>query len=84
MRLPRAIFTPTTKAPKGSHDEAIDDARGEAAVGPVLYGKAKAASLALYAFGHDRAREAGMILADTKFEFGSVPLGRHWCSSTSC
>ncbi len=74
-RLPEPIFTPTTKAPKGSHDEAIDDARGEAAVGAELYGRAKAASLALYRFGHDRARDAGMILADTKFEFGTDPAG---------
>src|SRR5580658_2298187 len=36
-RLPEAIFTPTTKAPKGSHDEAIDDQQGSAAVGPELY-----------------------------------------------
>jgi phosphoribosylaminoimidazole-succinocarboxamide synthase len=70
-RLPHPIFTPTTKAPKGSHDEAIDDLRGIAAVGPELYGRAKAASLALYGLGHDRARDAGMILADTKFEFGT-------------
>jgi phosphoribosylaminoimidazole-succinocarboxamide synthase len=74
-RLPEPIFTPTTKAPKGSHDEAIDDAGGAAAVGEDLYGKAKAASLALYRFGHDRARGAGMILADTKFEFGTDPAG---------
>ena len=74
-RLPVPIFTPTTKAPKGSHDEAIDDARGSAAVGAALYEKVKAASLALYQFGHDRAREAGMILADTKFEFGTGPSG---------
>jgi phosphoribosylaminoimidazole-succinocarboxamide synthase len=74
-RLPRPIFTPTTKAPKGAHDEAIDDARGSAAVGAALYGRAKAASLALYQFGHDRAREAGMILADTKFEFGTDSAG---------
>jgi phosphoribosylaminoimidazole-succinocarboxamide synthase len=70
-RLPRPIFTPTTKAPKGSHDEAIDDARGAAAVGDALYQRVKAASLALYHFGHDRASDAGMILADTKFEFGT-------------
>jgi phosphoribosylaminoimidazole-succinocarboxamide synthase len=70
-RLPEPIFTPTTKAPKGSHDEAIDDEQGSAAVGAALYGRAKAASLALYCFGHDRAWEAGMILADTKFEFGT-------------
>jgi len=74
-RLPRPIFTPTTKAPKGSHDEAIDDARGAAAVGEALYQRVKAASLALYQFGHDRALEAGMILADTKFEFGTDASG---------
>jgi phosphoribosylaminoimidazole-succinocarboxamide synthase len=74
-RLPRPIFTPTTKAPKGSHDEAIDDARGAAAVGEALYRQVKAVSLALYQFGHDRALEAGMILADTKFEFGTDAAG---------
>jgi phosphoribosylaminoimidazole-succinocarboxamide synthase len=73
--LPEPIFTPTTKAPKGSHDEAIDDAQGAAAVGAALYGKVKAASLALYRFGHERARAAGMILADTKFEFGTDAAG---------
>ena len=70
-RLPQPIFTPTTKAPKGQHDEPIDDTRGEAIVGADLYRRAKAASLELYRFGHDRARRAGMILADTKFEFGT-------------
>lgn len=74
-RLPEPIFTPTTKAPKGEHDEPIDDAQGEAAVGANLYRKAKATSLALYRYGHDRARQAGMILADTKFEFGTDPAG---------
>jgi phosphoribosylaminoimidazole-succinocarboxamide synthase len=74
-RLPEPIFTPTTKAPKGSHDEAIDDAQASAAVGAALYGRAKTASLALYAFGHDRSRESGMILADTKFEFGTDSEG---------
>ncbi|HXQ80248.1 MAG TPA: phosphoribosylaminoimidazolesuccinocarboxamide synthase [Opitutaceae bacterium] len=74
-RLPEPIFTPTTKAPKGSHDEPIDDARASATVGPALYAKVKAASLALYGFGHDRARDAGMILADTKFEFGTDSKG---------
>jgi phosphoribosylaminoimidazole-succinocarboxamide synthase len=70
-RLPEPIFTPTTKAPKGQHDEPIDDAQGEALVGAALYRKVKAVSLQLYRFGHDRARAAGMILADTKFEFGT-------------
>lgn len=70
-RLPAPIFTPTTKAPKGRHDEPINDARGAAALGDKLYAQVKAHSLALYQFGHDRARSAGMILADTKFEFGT-------------
>ena len=75
-RLPAPIFTPTTKAPKGQHDEPINDAMGEAAIGEKLYAQVKAHSLALYAFGHDRARRAGMILADTKFEFGTDAAGK--------
>jgi phosphoribosylaminoimidazole-succinocarboxamide synthase len=75
-KVPEPIFTPTTKAPTGSHDEAINDQQGSAAVGAELYAKVKAASLALYQFGHDRAQGAGMILADTKFEFGTDPTGR--------
>jgi phosphoribosylaminoimidazole-succinocarboxamide synthase len=75
-RLSEAIFTPTTKAPKGQHDEPINDAQGAALLGEALYAQAKAASLALYRFGHDRAARAGMILADTKFEFGTDDAGR--------
>jgi len=74
-KLPQPLFTPTTKAPKGQHDEPIDDAQGAAAVGPALYEKVKATSLALYQLGHDRAAKAGMILADTKFEFGTDAAG---------
>lgn len=74
-KLPAPIFTPTTKAPKGQHDEPINDAQGAAAIGAELYEKVKAISLALYSFGHDRAKQAGMILADTKFEFGTDEAG---------
>jgi len=74
-RLPEPIFTPTTKAPKGQHDEPINDAQGATAIGAALYEKVKATSLALYRFGHDRAKQAGMILADTKFEFGTDTAG---------
>ncbi|MDD3179476.1 MAG: phosphoribosylaminoimidazolesuccinocarboxamide synthase [Opitutaceae bacterium] len=74
-RLAAPLFTPTTKAPKGQHDEPINDAQGAAAIGAALYGKVKAASLSLYRFGHDRAKQAGMILADTKFEFGTDAAG---------
>jgi phosphoribosylaminoimidazole-succinocarboxamide synthase len=69
-RLPEPIFTPTTKAPKGQHDEPIN--------GAALFAQVKAASLELYRFGHDRARRAGMILADTKFEFGTDAEGGLW------
>jgi phosphoribosylaminoimidazole-succinocarboxamide synthase len=74
-KLPEPIFTPTTKAPKGQHDEPIDDAQGAATIGAALYERVKATSLALYHFGHDRAKQAGMILADTKFEFGTDAVG---------
>jgi len=74
-RLPEPIFTPTTKAPKGEHDMPINDAQGAATIGAALYEKVKATSLALYRFGHDRAKQAGMILADTKFEFGTDEAG---------
>jgi phosphoribosylaminoimidazole-succinocarboxamide synthase len=74
-RLPEPIFTPTTKAPKGQHDEPINDAQGIAMVGAELYNRVRSASLALYKFGHDRAKQAGMILADTKFEFGTDAAG---------
>jgi len=77
-RLPEPIFTPTTKAPKGQHDEPINDQQGAAIVGEPLYRRLKELSLALYRFGHDRAKQAGMILADTKFEFGTDPAGNLW------
>ncbi len=75
-RLPEPIFTPTTKAPKGQHDEPIDDAQGAATIGADLSARVKQLSLELYRFGHDRARAAGMILADTKFEFGTDAAGK--------
>jgi phosphoribosylaminoimidazole-succinocarboxamide synthase len=76
--LPGPIFTPTTKAPKGHHDEPIDDAEGARLIGQALYDAVKARSLDLYRFGHDRAKAAGMILADTKFEFGTDVDGALW------
>ena len=74
-KLAAPIFTPTTKAPKGQHDEPINDAQGAATIGAALYERVKTLSLQLYSFGHDRARQAGMILADTKFEFGTDDAG---------
>ena len=75
-RLPVPLFTPTTKAPKGQHDEPINDAQGATIVGADLYEQVRRASLSLYQLGHDRAQKAGMILADTKFEFGTDESGK--------
>jgi phosphoribosylaminoimidazole-succinocarboxamide synthase len=74
-RLPQPLFTPSTKAPAGQHDEAIDAEQAARAIGPELFARVQALSLALYREGHDRSQKAGMILADTKFEFGTDPVG---------
>src|SRR5437660_764972 len=69
-RLPQPIFTPSTKAEVG-HDEAIDFEQGAELVGSrELMDELRTASLALYTFAAEHARSRGIILADTKFEFG--------------
>ena len=69
-RLPMPIFTPSTKAETG-HDEAIDFDAAAGLVGDRdLMGRVRDVSIALYAFAAEHARERGVILADTKFEFG--------------
>ena len=69
-QLPEPIFTPSTKADVG-HDEAIDFDRAAELVGDrALMERVRQASLDLYAFAAAHARERGVILADTKFEFG--------------
>jgi phosphoribosylaminoimidazole-succinocarboxamide synthase len=70
-RLPEPIFTPATKAESG-HDENLTEAEARAFVGGDLYDELKARSLAIYAKGADHAAARGIILADTKFEFGRV------------
>jgi phosphoribosylaminoimidazole-succinocarboxamide synthase len=74
-KLPEPLFTPTTKAPKGQHDEPITDIQGEEIIGKELYSKVKEISLTLYKLGHQETHKAGMILADTKFEFGTDAEG---------
>ena len=69
-RLPEPIFTPSTKAELGAHDENIDYAGAVTLVGAITAARVRDLALALYAFGRDRAERAGIILADTKFEFG--------------
>ena len=68
-RLPEPIFTPATKALSG-HDENISRAELAKQVGSELARDLERASLSLYQFGTGRACECGLILADTKFEFG--------------
>jgi phosphoribosylaminoimidazole-succinocarboxamide synthase len=73
-RLPEPLFTPATKAESG-HDENISEARAAAIVGNELLGRLKTLTLALYQFGVDHAARCGIILADTKFEFGLTDSG---------
>jgi phosphoribosylaminoimidazole-succinocarboxamide synthase len=69
-RLPEPIFTPSTKADEG-HDEAIDFERAVELVGDrALMERVRDASIELYSFASEHARERGVILADTKFELG--------------
>jgi len=69
-RLPVPVFTPSTKAEVGEHDEAIDFATVESLVGVPRAEELRELTLALYGRGAEIALEAGIILADTKFEFG--------------
>jgi phosphoribosylaminoimidazole-succinocarboxamide synthase len=71
-RLDTAIFTPSTKAEKGSHDENIDLATLCDQVGTNLAEELRDLSLALYEKGAAVARQRGILIADTKFEFGLV------------
>jgi len=73
-RLPAAIFTPATKAESG-HDENISEAQAAAVVGVALIARLKALTLALYDYGVAHAASCGIILADTKFEFGLTDGG---------
>jgi phosphoribosylaminoimidazole-succinocarboxamide synthase len=72
--LPEPIFTPATKATSG-HDENIDRAAAAELVGAELFAEVERVSVALYRFAAARARERGIIIADTKFEFGLDDAG---------
>ncbi|MCC6493937.1 MAG: phosphoribosylaminoimidazolesuccinocarboxamide synthase [Pirellulales bacterium] len=69
-RLPAPLFTPATKAAQGEHDENITYAQMQKLVGMELAAQMRQRSLEIYAHGAKRALEVGIILADTKFEFG--------------
>jgi phosphoribosylaminoimidazole-succinocarboxamide synthase len=70
QQLPKPIFTPSTKADVGSHDENISLEQVRKLIGKDVAEKAKDISLRLYKIAADYARERGVIIADTKFELG--------------
>jgi phosphoribosylaminoimidazole-succinocarboxamide synthase len=74
QRLPEPIFTPATKATTG-HDENIDREAAAALVGAERFAEVEQTALELYAFASEYALERGIILADTKLEFGIDPDG---------
>jgi phosphoribosylaminoimidazole-succinocarboxamide synthase len=70
-KLPEVIFTPATKAEIGAHDENISFAQVENMIGKALAAKVRGVSIRLYREAAEFARERGIIIADTKFEFGT-------------
>ena len=75
-KLPDVIFTPATKAPAGQHDENISFAEAEKIVGAALAAKVRAVSIQLYSEAAAYALTRGIIIADTKFEFGTDESGK--------
>jgi len=71
QRLPSTIYTPATKAETG-HDENISFEESSDLVGTQLAEKVRDLTIGIYEYGHEHARERGIILADTKFEFGLI------------
>ncbi|MDP2811322.1 MAG: phosphoribosylaminoimidazolesuccinocarboxamide synthase [Rhodocyclaceae bacterium] len=76
QQLPEPLFTPSTKAEIGAHDENIDYATVEKTIGPTLAGEVRDAALRLYLEAAAYALGRGIIIADTKFEFGLDAEGR--------
>ena len=74
-RLPEPIFTPAAKAPAGSHDENISFAQTVDMIGADLAERIRTISIALYETAYDIAAAKGILIADTKFEFGLSPDG---------
>ncbi|TAK51795.1 MAG: phosphoribosylaminoimidazolesuccinocarboxamide synthase [Gammaproteobacteria bacterium] len=69
-RLPQPIYTPSSKAPAGAHDQNISYPETEAVVGPAAAARVRELALALYSHAAAYALTRGIIIADTKFEFG--------------
>jgi len=77
-RLEAPIFTPSTKAELGAHDENISFAQAEALCGAEVAAQARDLTLAIYRRARDYAADKGIIIADTKFEFGLTEQGLLW------
>jgi phosphoribosylaminoimidazole-succinocarboxamide synthase len=75
-KLPEAIFTPSTKAAAGAHDENIGFDRVVAAIGGELAEQVRDATLKIYTFAANYAANRGILVADTKFEFGTDADGK--------
>jgi phosphoribosylaminoimidazole-succinocarboxamide synthase len=75
QQLPQPLFTPSTKAELGSHDENIDYATVERIIGPAMAGQMRDVALRLYSEAAAYALTRGIIIADTKFEFGLDDAG---------
>ena len=77
-RLPEPVITPTTKAAAGEHDERITEQQivEQGLVTPQLWAQIRSAALALFERGTQIARQGGLILVDTKYEFGLLADGR--------
>jgi phosphoribosylaminoimidazole-succinocarboxamide synthase len=75
-QLPQPLFTPASKAKLGAHDENIAFGEVAALIGPELAAGVRDTALALYRFAAEHARRRGIIIADTKFEFGVDADGR--------
>ena len=75
-KLPEPIFTPSSKAAVGDHDENISFAQAAALIGQDMAEKIRDISLALYRFAAEQAQKKGLIIADTKFEFGLDDTGQ--------
>jgi phosphoribosylaminoimidazole-succinocarboxamide synthase len=74
--LPEPIFTPATKAPMGEHDENVSFDEVVATVGAASAAELRSLTLTVYGRARDIALERGIVLADTKFEFGRTPDGQ--------
>ena len=74
-QLPEAVFTPATKSQDGAHDENISFSQTESLLGKSDASELRRLTLALYEKAHKHAASCGLILADTKFEFGRTAEG---------